>query len=475
MHISECKAVLQDVDNSRFAGLTDATPYAPKTLLSFGFDMTDHALSPLDQAHAHRLAGDTPAALRLGIACAHTAPDAPGPIALIARVLVDEGRTMIGPEIAARLVDACIRRGDLPAAVIASQIALDAGEDHTPLLKQIADAFGKGSPRLSDAAPKPPPFPKLNAMPPALAKLAGDELFGQAEVVLTKYLNANDPVANDTKLPTLSLFSALAPAALARLLKTVRIDDVSGGDEIVRQGDQGREAFVVARGLLRVVRLQGADETVLAQLGPGAILGEMALMSSAPRSASVQALEPAQLLVLDREQLERAAQQAPELSKELAAFCHQRMQQNLIRQARVFAGLRLPERTELLASLESRFFERGELLIARGQEAERVLLIASGAVSVSIPEGGDVLVLATLGAGEVVGEMSMILRRPSPSDARALHPTLTFEIRRDRLRELTRKYPGLLVELYDLATRRDDEVRAATEHDIMDVDDVILV
>ncbi len=437
--------------------------------------MTDHALSPLDQAHAYRLAGDTPAALRLGIACAHTAPDAPGPIALLARVLVDEGRTMIGPEIAARLVDACIRRGDLPAAVIASQIALDAGEDHTPLLTQIAEAFGKGSPRLGEATPKPPPFPNLSAMPPALAKLSGDELFAQAEVSLAKYLSGNDSVPPDTKLPTLSLFSALAPAALAKLLKAIRIDEVSGGDEIVRQGDQGKEAFIVARGLLRVVRLQGADETVLAQLGPGAILGEMALLSSAPRSASVQALEPAQLLVLEREQLERAAQQAPELSKELASFCHQRMQQNLIRQARVFSALRPAERAELLGSLESRIFEAGELLIARGQEAERVLLIASGSVSVSIPEGGDVLVLATLGAGDVVGEISMLLRRPSPADMRALYPTLTFEITRDQLRDLMRKYPGLLVELYDLATRRDDEVRAAAEHDVLDAEDVILV
>jgi CRP-like cAMP-binding protein len=130
---------------------------------------------------------------------------------------------------------------------------------------------------------------------------------------------------------------------------------------------------------------------------------------------------------------------------------------------------------ELLSSLESRFFEAGEVLIARGQEAERVLLIARGSVSVSIPEGGDVLVLATLSAGDVVGEIPMLLRRPSPADMRALYPTLTFEITRERLRVLMRKYPALLVELYELATRRDDEVRAATEHDPLDTEDVILV
>jgi len=437
--------------------------------------MTDHALSPLDQAHAHRLAGDTQAALRLGIACANTAPEEPGPVMLLARVLIDEGRTMSGPEIAARLVDACIRRGDLPGALIASQLSLDAGEDHTPLLMQIAKAFGKGSSRHSDTSAKPPPFPKSTGMPPALAKLTGDALFTQAEAVLTKYLSAPDTVPADSKVPLLPLFGALPPPALTRLLKAIRVDEVSGGDEIVRQGDEGTEAFVVARGLLRVVRVQGADETVLAQLGPGAILGEMALMSSAPRSASVRALEPAQLLVLVRDELERAAEQAPELSHELSAFCHQRMQQNLMRQARVLSGLKPSERLSLLGKLESRFFEPGERLIGRGQEAERILLLASGAVSVSVPDGSDVLVLATLGAGDVVGEISMVLRRAATADVEALHPTLAFEITRDRLRELMREFPPLLVELYDLATRRDDEVRAASEGVVLDAEDVILL
>ncbi len=439
--------------------------------------MTHHALSPLDQAHAHRLAGETSAALRLGIACAKAAPDSPGPIALLARVLVDEARTVIGPEIAARLVDAGVRRGDLPGAFIASQIALDAGEDHMPLVIQIAQSFGQGSRRLADVTRMPPPFPQQLTMPAALARLDGDALFAQAEATLTTYLSAPDPVPEDSPLPTLALFGALAPPALAQLLKAIRIEEVSAGDEIVRQGDEGREAFVVARGLLSVVRLQGADETVLARLGPGSILGEMALMSSAPRSASVRALEPAQLLVLEREQLERAAAQAPDLGRELSAFCHQRMKQNLVRQARVLSGLPPAVRADLLARLPSRFFEPGEVLIARGQEAERILLVASGSVSVSIPEGGDVLVLATLGAGEVVGEISMILRQPATADVRALCPTLAFEITRERLRELMRELPALLVELYDLATRRDDEVRSAVanEHELLDERDVILV
>ena len=104
-------------------------------------------------------------------------------------------------------------------------------------------------------------------------------------------------------------------------------------------------------------------------------------------------------------------------------------------------------------------------LIARDQEAESIYLIASGAVSVSVPEGPDRLVLASLGPSDVVGEISMLLRKPASADVIAMHPTVAFELSRDKLRALMRQYPALLVELYELATCRDEEMRAATSSD----------
>jgi cAMP-dependent protein kinase regulator len=437
--------------------------------------MTEHSLSPLDQAHALRLAGDELAALRLAIACAEALPEAPGPIALIARVLVDQDKTLRASEIAARLVEAGIRRGDLPGAVIASTLALDAGEDPKPLLASLAKAFGKGSPRLSDASPSPPPMPRSVQVDANLQKLAGDALFQRADEVVARYLASPDSAKADVKLPTLPLFSALEPKLLLGLLSAIRVEEISSDNEIVRQGDVGHEAFVVARGMLRVVRREGGDETQLAQLGPGSIFGEMALISESPRSASVIALEPAQLLVLDRAELERAASHTPALAQELSAFCRARMQTNLARHARVLSGLPLSARHQLLEQLPVRMFETGDLLIERDQEAERILLLASGAVSVSVPEGSDRLVLASLAAGDVVGEISMILRRHASADVIAMYPTVAYEISREALQTLMRAHPQLLVELYTLATRRDDEIRAATETELLAADDLVLV
>lgn len=440
--------------------------------------MTTSALSPLDEAHALRLSGDEQAALRLALACALAQPDAPGPVALVARILVDQEKTLRAAQIAARLVDAYVRRGDLPSAVVASTLALDAGEDQAPLLNAIAKAFCRGSARLGDVTSSPPPVPREINRDTGLNRLSADELYERAEEVLASYVSAADPAPDNLKLPTLPLFSALNAQLLVSLLKAIRVEEISGGNEIVTQGDVGSEAFVIARGSLRVVRREGGDETILAQLGPGAMFGEMALISESPRSASVIASEPAQLLVLDRSELERAAANAKELAQELSAFCRTRMQANLVRQARVLSGLSVTARHQLLQTLPVKFFEAGQTLISRDQEAHSIYLLASGAVSVSVPEGSDRLVLASLGPGDVVGEISMILRRNASADVNATYPTVAYEISREELPKLMRAHPPLLVELYELATRRDDEIRAATEGAevlLTSDDDVVLV
>ena len=357
---------------------------------------------------------------------------------------------------------------------MASTIALDAGEDQAPLIATIAKAFAKGSSRIGDNTQRPPPFPNVDVQPD-LAKLDADALFAEAEDVMGAYLASSDPVPADSALPALPLFAALSPKELGRLLTAVRVEEISGGQAVVRQDDQGHEAFVIARGVLKVVRSNGSDETLFAQLGPGAMFGEMALLSAAPRSASVVALEPTQLLVLGRAELERAAEGAPELSRELSLFCRGRMQANLMRHARVLSGLPMAQRAELLGKLETRFFEPEEPLIVREQEAESIYLIASGAVAVSVPEGQDRLVLATLGAGDVVGEISLVLRRPATADVMAMYPTVAYELTRDSLRTLMRAYPALLVELYELATRRDDEIRAVSAEESLTADADILV
>ena len=119
-------------------------------------------------------------------------------------------------------------------------------------------------------------------------------------------------------VPLLAGADEVSLAALAAEAEPLR---VLAGDWALREGDEARELYVVLRGRLRAV---AADGRTLRVLGPGAAIGELALLTGAPRSASVQAIRDSTLLRLPRERfdelIERDAHFAATVARELATL-----------------------------------------------------------------------------------------------------------------------------------------------------------
>jgi serine/threonine-protein kinase len=72
------------------------------------------------------------------------------------------------------------------------------------------------------------------------------------------------------------------------------------GQLILREGEAGDAAYIIVSGRCRAFRKVEDREETLATMGPGDVFGEMALLLDEPRAASVVAIEPSTLLVLDR-------------------------------------------------------------------------------------------------------------------------------------------------------------------------------
>src|SRR5262245_46195346 len=78
------------------------------------------------------------------------------------------------------------------------------------------------------------------------------------------------------------------------------------GDVIMRQGEDGSYAYVIEDGLVEIViERTGGKIQHLGTRGPGAIVGEMAIVDRAPRSATVRALKDCKMLEISREDLEQ--------------------------------------------------------------------------------------------------------------------------------------------------------------------------
>ena len=419
-------------------------------------------------------------ALRVAIRLVESDPFQLPALALLVRLAIGGEREEAAAPAAEKLVDAFVRRGDLPAATAAAALADRAGGGGAALRKEIAKAFGHGSKRLADVSAAPPPLPASPASDAELEALTGDALLDRAARALASFVDADDPVPHG-KVPLLPLFSQLAPAALERLLGSLTVRDFDAEGIAIEQGSEGREAFVVVRGTLRAERRapigEDAGPTLLAVLGPGAIFGEMALVSSAPRAASVYAQEPTTLLVASRETLETLAGTEPAIGRELGSYCRSRMLANLVRTSALLRAIPASDREGMIALFDAKTFGEGEVLFEQGGEPEGLYLVASGGVRVttSDPAGGEDIVVADLGPGDVVGEISIVLRRPATATVTAAFPTVALELSRDRFQDAIRKHPAVLTELYALATQRQDELHSVVAQEALDVEDVVLL
>ena len=113
------------------------------------------------------------------------------------------------------------------------------------------------------------------------------------------------------------LFEGLAPEALTRLGALTRTVSFPAGAKIVEIGESGLSLFVILEGQVRVLYPARSSNFELARLGPGDFFGEMALLNDKLRSATVEAMEDVELLVLEQDDFRDVLLEAPPVALQL--------------------------------------------------------------------------------------------------------------------------------------------------------------
>jgi MFS family permease len=108
--------------------------------------------------------------------------------------------------------------------------------------------------------------------------------------------HATVPVVEIGLLRSLRLFAPLPPATLESVARSLERVDVAAGTEIIRQGEEGDRYYVIADGVVDVVR----DGNVVATLERGDGFGEIALLHAVARTATCVATEPTTLYALEK-------------------------------------------------------------------------------------------------------------------------------------------------------------------------------
>ena len=115
-------------------------------------------------------------------------------------------------------------------------------------------------------------------------------------------------------LREIPIFADLSPEDLKHVAEVAHEEWYPQNTDIVHQGDEGNMMFVIVDGRLQVVQNMDGKDHVLAERGPGDFLGEMAIIESAPRSATLYTQSEVRVLAIDDETFKGILRERPNVS-----------------------------------------------------------------------------------------------------------------------------------------------------------------
>lgn len=252
-------------------------------------------------------------------------------------------------------------------------------------------------------------------------------------------------------LPKIPLFSDLPEDAFIALFERCPLRRVEPGERIIDQGSIGTSFFVICAGKVRVLRTEADATRELATLDEGAFFGEMALLSDAPRSASVEAAaEDTQLLEIPALVLTELSTKHPTVATALKKFCRQRLLSNLMNSAAIFKPFTKGERRDLVQRFRARDAMAGETLIREGQPSDGLYVVLTGELAVDV--GGRHV--ATLKEGEVFGEISLLTRSVTMASVKTTRRTSLLRLPRADFDQLIMSHPQILELVAELTDER---------------------
>jgi len=123
---------------------------------------------------------------------------------------------------------------------------------------------------------------------------------------------AHSPVALLAATP---LFAVLPAEELNQLARTTRTRSYQRGEVIFRKDDAGYTLYIVVSGAVKIsVSSYEGDEIILAIFTTGQFFGEMALFDEEPRSADAEAIEPTEVLTVQRDDLIQVLERRPRIA-----------------------------------------------------------------------------------------------------------------------------------------------------------------
>ncbi|MGI8424157.1 MAG: Crp/Fnr family transcriptional regulator [Chloroflexota bacterium] len=122
------------------------------------------------------------------------------------------------------------------------------------------------------------------------------------------------------------LFASLKQHQVAELTQLARRQRFGRDEAVFFQGDEGDSFYVILTGQVKVsVSSPEGQEAILVMLDAGESFGELALLDEQPRSATIEATRPTEVLVMRRDEFHRIIHQHPDVALSLLRVMTKRL------------------------------------------------------------------------------------------------------------------------------------------------------
>jgi predicted acylesterase/phospholipase RssA/CRP-like cAMP-binding protein len=250
------------------------------------------------------------------------------------------------------------------------------------------------------------------------------------------------------------------PEAAADLIGVLRGVRLAPGEFLMRQGDSGEDVFLLVDGHLRVeVGRADGGTTPTGEICEGDVVGELALLTGQPRSASVIATRACELARLSRDDFERLAPHHPEaLSIFLRRLLPRLKRTQVIRVlTELFGELDPAAIPDFLDRLVWRELPGGASLFTQGERSDDVFIVVNGRLRVSASDPGQpggVRVIEEAGRGHAVGELALLTGEPRAASATAVRDSDLLQLSRRDFDALLDVHPRAMLQVARAAAWR---------------------
>lgn len=415
------------------------------------------------------------AALRLYDAIVATAP-----LDFDARIRVADCALAMGDPNAAKVYRAvawyCLKAGHPLPAVVCMRTLEAHGADASDLTAALVVSYGSESELLGKIASRiasPPeslPITVPDVRQPAPPDAVANAL-SRAETATAAYKEFPESVH------PIPLLSNMSEAAFRRVLGTLVLKRLPAGAFVIREGEPGNSFFFVAGGQLRVFATDGLGrQTDLAELGEGAVFGEMALLSAQPRSASVGCTTDADVLEVGRQSLAALADELAPVAEALHGFTRERLLGNLMATSPLFKPFNRMQQRDLLRRFTSHDVAPGTVIINEGEEGRGLFVVLAGELDVSRRSSdGTTVPLGGLKTGDVFGEMSIIRNARTAATVIAQRNATVLFLAREYVTRIVQGVPEIKSYLEALAEDREIDNQLVLGEDDTPADERILI